>query len=42
MKLETRSLSEHVGVEVLGFDPTAPIDADARAGLERIFIANGS
>src|SRR5579859_1505534 len=41
MKLETRPLSEHVGVEVLGFDPDAPIDGGVRAQLERIFIEFG-
>jgi taurine dioxygenase len=41
VKLATRPLSEHVGVEVLGFDPGAPIDGDVRAQLERLFIEYG-
>lgn len=41
MRLETRPLSESVGVEVLGFDPDAPLDTGARAELERIFIESG-
>jgi len=41
MKLETQPLSEHVGVEIIGFDPDRAIDAQTRAELERIFIEAG-
>ncbi|HLG86789.1 MAG TPA: TauD/TfdA family dioxygenase [Alphaproteobacteria bacterium] len=40
MKLETRPLSEHVGVEILRFDPEAPAES-MRAALEPIFIESG-
>jgi taurine dioxygenase len=41
MKLETRPLSDSVGVEVIGFEPGRPIDGDMRRALEDIFVEHG-
>ena len=41
MPIETRPLSEHVGVEVLGLDLDAPIDAATRRILQDIFVDTG-